>query len=258
MRKYASDFTVTLGPIQMVGSLYPLVKSDHARGSRFRRVVPNTDTPTLARQVYVAENEIDADQPRLYNQSDLGYAIETVDGLAFVDRDEVTEARTSTLPLNLCDVSVHRSTALNWDPQPTGTIYAFVPNVANEHYAALRDALCDPDYIYLSVANVRNAEGLFRLTVMDHMVVMQKLHWPEDLNDVDSPDVESSPELSEAVASIVRAMASMPSDDMYVSGVRQRVEAVQAGEVHVPDQTERHSPRSSLLEALQEFLPEDN
>lgn len=252
MRKFVSALTITLGPIQMIGSLYPLVKTEKATGPKFRKVIPDTETPVLARQVYVAENEIDADNPRLYTQDALGLALETADGLAFVDRDDVADARRSELPLNLVNVTVHRADALTWNPQPTGTLYAFVPNTASEHYAALVDALSDGDYTFLSVANVRNVEGLFRLIVLDRVIVMQKVHWPEDLNDVDVPDIESSPELSEAVSSMIRAMASAPSDEMFVSGVRRRVAEIETGEVHVTQAPEVET-RASLLDLVAQF-----
>lgn len=256
-RAYVSTFAINLGPIQLLGKLLPLVKSEKARGaSKFRQVIPDTEVPTLAKQRYIAEGTEDNESPTIYTQRDLVYALETDDGLSFVDPDEVTEARSSDLPLNVCSVTIHPTVEVQEHLYPASSSYVFEPLMANDHYAALLGAIDNPDFTFLAATNLRNNEGLYRLHVHNSTLVVQKMYWPEDLNEIEVAESESTDELTGAVAGMVEAMVTEFDPETYTSTTREKIAAVEGGETFSPEATVAEAEGSDLLDLLAGYAEE--
>jgi non-homologous end joining protein Ku len=256
-RAYVTNFTISLGPIQLVGRLLPLIQSERARGAnKFRQVVPDTDVPVLAKQRYIADGADEADAPTLYTARDLVYALETDDGLAFVSAEDVAEARKSDLPLNVCNVTIHPAETVNDCLFPADNSYVFEPALANEHYAALVSAVADPRFVFLAAMNLRNHEGLFRIVVHNDALVVQKMYWPEDLNEIDLPDVETTPQLVNAVSAMVSALMVDFDPESYTSGVREKVAAINSGEVFSPEAAIAEAEGANLMDLLAGYAEE--
>lgn len=223
-RAYVGQFTLSLGLIQVTGKLLPVVIPNRTRVNQFRRVLPDRDTPVLVKQVYIAADETTDEHERVYEPAELLSAKELDDGtLKFVDGDEVDEARTSDMPLNLAEVKVFRASDVDgriWT-DPKGGAFVFTPQSSNDHYAALVEAIGSGEHVFLGVANIRNSESFFRLRAWAGNLVVEKILWPDEVNEFDEVEVTSSSRLAGAITEMVRGMEDEFDPEQFTSSTKQ-------------------------------------
>lgn len=228
-RAYVSAFTLSLGLLNVTGKLFPVVISNRTRVNAFKRVCPDREVPTTVAQRYVATDEADSPNPTLYAPSDLRLAKELDDGtLTFVDEDEVEAARTSDLPLNVAEVSVHPARDVDgriWS-DPNGGAYVFQPATTNEHYAALVEAVGTDEHVFLGVANIRNSESFFRLRAWNGHLVVEKILWPEEVNEYEPVEVTTNSKLAAAITEMVRGLEEDFDPENYTSSTREKLTAL--------------------------------
>lgn len=231
-RAYVSSFTLSLGLLNVTGKLFPVVISNRTRVNAFKRVLPNTETPRPVKQVYIdAEEDTERFSGDLYTPGELVMAKELDDGtLAFVDEAEIEAARTSDLPLNVAEVSVHPARDVDgriWS-DPSGGAYVFQPATTNDHYAALVEAVGSDEHVFLGVANIRNSESFFRLRAWNGHLVVEKILWPAEVNEYEPVEVTTNSKLGAAITEMVRGLEEDFNPEDYTSTTREKLTALTA------------------------------
>lgn len=228
-RAYVGAFTINLGLIQVTGKLLPVVIPNRTRVNQFRRVLPDRDEPTLVQQVYIGADETTEEHEKVYTTAELLSAKELDDGtLKFVDKDEVDEARTSDLPLNLAEVKVFRASDVDgriWT-DPNGGAFVFMPQASNDHYAALVEAIDSGEHVFLGVANIRNSESFFRLRTWAGNLVVEKILWPDEVNEFEEIEVTSSSRLAGAITEMVRGLEDEFDPEQFQSSTKTALAAL--------------------------------
>lgn len=230
-RAYVGAFTLSLGLLNVTGKLFPVVISNRTRVNAFKRVCPDREVPVPVAQRYIATDEADTDNPTIYAPAELRMAKELDDGtLAFVDEAEIEAARTSDLPLNVAEVSVHPARDVDgriWS-DPNGGAYVFQPTTTNEHYAALVEAVGSDEHVFLGVANIRNTESFFRLRAWNGHLVVEKILWPEEVNEYEPVEVTTNSKLAAAITEMVRGLEEDFDPESYTSTTREKLTALTA------------------------------
>lgn len=225
-RAYVGAFTISLGLIQVTGKLLPVIIPNRTRQNSFRRVLPDRKEPTLVSQVYIAADETVENFSALYQQGDLLQAKEMEDGtLRFVDPEDVKEARTSGLPLNLAEIKVFRASDVEgriWS-DPDGGAYVFAPQATNDHYSALVAAIDSGEHVFLGVANIRNSESFFRLRTWAGHLVVEKILWPDEVNEFEPVEVTSSSRLAGAITEMVRGLEEDFDPEAFQSSTKAKL-----------------------------------
>lgn len=226
-RAYVGAFTISLGLIQVTGKLLPVVIPNRRRANSFKRVLPDRKTPTPVSQVYIAHDETPEEFSALYLPGELLLAKELEDGsLEFVEEEKVEEARTSDLPLNLAEVQVFRASDVDgriWT-DPAGGAYVFAPQASNDHYSALVEAIGSGEHVFLGQANIRNTESFFRLRTWAGHLVVEKILWPEEVNEFEPVGVTSSSKLTNAITEMVRGLEDEFDPDQFTSSTKAKLE----------------------------------
>lgn len=257
-RAYVSEFTLRVGPINALGKLVKLTKTKANENNQFVSLCPDCDLTNEYRRVsqqYICAHDEDhgpfVQRELTVKGRDIGDGV-----FARVSADEVAAARTSELPLNLFDATVHPKADVEAATYSDDNAYVFVPRVADEYFAVLVKMIEDDDNAFVAMANVRNSEGFFGLRVWNGQIVLQKLLWPEDLNEFDVNDTEASDDLFEA-AKLMLGRISAPFDaDTYRSGVRDRLSAINdamTGDSPEARVERASAPATNLLAALESF-----
>lgn len=258
-RSYVSEFQVRVGPINALGKLVKLTKSastSNADVEKFVSVTP-TDPPQPVKQRYV----VDPDNPtELWTSGELHKARELEDGtLVRVSDDDVKEARKSKLPLNVFQATVHPIEDVEQGTYPGDNAYAFVPRQEDEYFAALVALVRDSGKAFIAQTNVRNFESLYRLVVWNDMIVLQKLLYPEDLNEFAPTTVEAPEAITQAAEGMLERIVQEFDPADYRSASRERlaalVEAIENGDAPPAADTDTSSTASAddLLAAIESF-----
>lgn len=250
-RAYVSDFQIALGPINVLGKLVKVTKTDDT--SKFISVCPDCTEPNKPAQKYIC------DQDHSYTIGDLRKAKDIDGTLHFVDKDEIDAAKASELPLNVLRPTVHPIDDVwntVWD---SDNAYVFLPRVADEYHALLVRLIKDSGRAFVGMCNLRNHEGFFRLDVWQGHIVVQKVYWPEECNAFDPVPADCDDETYNAAVSFIIDRTEKPFvPEEYQSQVKARLVALtstltgDAGDA-VPTTTVASAPKQSLLDALKAF-----
>jgi non-homologous end joining protein Ku len=164
-------------------------------------------------------------------------------------------ARESELPANVLNITPHNREKV-WNSTWTAdNAYVFVPLVANEYYALMVELIRSGDLSYVGMCNLRNSEGLFRLDVWRDMIVVQKLVWPEDCNEIDPVDGDCDQETVDQFRAVLSKKQIEFDADKYRSGVKEQViamtEAITGGAIAPKvSKSSKPKPGASLADAL--------
>lgn len=223
-RKYVSEFKLQVGPISMTGSLTNVVATSNEKAGTFFSVCPACDPPTRVKQQYVCENNHGP-----FVAGDLTVKGKEVDGvIVTVEKDELTAARTSELTLNTFRPTIHPRDQVEASTFVGDKSYVFTPNSVDEYFGLVTQMIADPENAFVGLCNVRNNEGFYRLQLWNGNIVLQKLLWPEDLNEFSSVEVNVSEDLQEAAGAMVERIKTDFDPSEYRSSIRERIRAINA------------------------------
>lgn len=244
----AGGFTISLGPLNLIGRLIPVLATGSQDYADFCVVCPECPEPVRPRQGYTCEN---GHGP--YPLADLDRARDTDDGLVRVTKEEYEAARHSDLPLNHCRVSVHPAEQVDTLTRPSGQGYVFIPDVdSREHDLVL--ALSMADQALVAAVNVRHFEGLYRLQSWNGNLVLQRLLWPKELNEFAPREIDVDAAHLDAGLTMLDRLSDDFEPEDYVATTRQKLEALNAAlegtEIESTPRTER---RDDLLDVLSSF-----
>lgn len=225
MKSYVSNFVIHLGPVTTTGKLVAV---------RVSKTKSSNSKPQL-RYVSPAGNPVeqryrDVTTGDYYEVGDLSKAAVIEDKVTVVDADALAEANQSLLPKDVMNITVHKLEEVEEAIFPADSnAYVFYPNEddpTNKGWAdfittALREA--GDRFAFLANLNLRNNEGLFRLSLWRGNLIVQKQLYPNDLND---HKVRSERQPDHIVAKAIAAVNSLaePFDpDTYSSDVANRI-----------------------------------
>lgn len=258
LRAYVSEFIITLGPIMTTGKLYNVKAAGTDSFNKFKNLCPDCKTPTAVKQRLVCEDTLGLpqDQWHAHEGSEMLKGKELEDGtLIQVSPDELAAARASELPDNVLTITPHNREKV-WNATWTAdNAYVFVPKVVNEYYALMVELIRSGDLAYVGMCNLRNSEGLFRLDVWREMIVVQKLVWPEDCNEIDPVGGDCDQETVDQFRAVLTKKQIDFDTDKYRSSVKEQVvamtEAIAGGAIAPkPAKSEKPKPGANLASAL--------
>lgn len=227
MKAYVSNFIVHLGPITMNGRLLGVKKPGaKSKQSPFVMATPAGE-PVVQRYI------VDGKPDTLYEPSDLTRAVKKDDGtLAVVEHSGVVaDAKKSDLPKDVLNITVHPADSVDGAIYTDANSYVFEPDASdpvNLQWHALMLRLLDSDnYAFLGVCNLRNNEGLFKLTLWRNRIVVQQMVFPENVNDHGALESDLTPDVSKdalkKATSMVTKLAVPFDAGSYVDATREKL-----------------------------------
>jgi non-homologous end joining protein Ku len=235
VKAYVSNFTLRLGPInsngRLVGVRLPSSSSTKKNGS-FKLCNPNG---RIVKQIY-----IDPADDSLWEYADLVKGVANEDGetAVIVNQEDIDEAKNSYLPQNLLELTVHNSDEVDYYLFPSdNNAYVFEPNPKDPSnlvwHSALLQLLNDrTDKVLIGVANVKNYEGLYKVVLWRERIVLQKMLYPESLNNHQPLQSEYTPEIDDVAMGKLNSMLDTLTQDFspnsYQDSVAERVAKLKA------------------------------
>jgi len=192
MRTRVSEFTISLGPLQWVGSLIG-VCSD-SKKPRFTFISPNGNA--VIQQYYCEEEK------KHYLPNELHKQIVQGEEETNLSQEEIKIIKASDRPNNVLALSVHPAADIDRILYPADAkAYVFSPNVKvpelRRIFNAMVKILEEGNVALLGVCNLAGNEGLFRLTVWRGNLVLQKQTYPEDIKEHDVVEIVAVDEADE-------------------------------------------------------------
>lgn len=226
MKSYVSNFTIHLGPVTTTGKLVAvrLSKPKSSNSKPQLRYVSPDGNP-------VEQRYRDVTTGAFYEVGDLSKgAVNESGGMTVVDEEALAEANKSLLPKDVMKLTVHKVEEVEESIFPADSnAYVFIPNEenpTNKGWAdfittALREA--GDRFAFLANMNLRNSEGLYRLSLWRGNLIVQKQLYPSDLND-HAVRTERQPDhvVAKAIAA-VNSLAEPFDPDTYKSDVAARI-----------------------------------
>jgi hypothetical protein len=215
------------GPATVTGRLLPIRLPD--RAPKLHYCTPEGQP---VKQCYI---DVDG---KTYFTDQLGRATMDDDGnLVPVNAEAVEAAKTSNLPMNILNLTAHNADEIERHMFPSNNnAYIFEPVIKNSSNKVIDDPVNtqwhdflnvlvrDSDASFIGMCNLRNHEGLFRLSHYQGYIVIQKMLYPEDLNQYEAIRPELDPVVRDKALSVVRSMVQPFNPDEYKNMVARRVE----------------------------------
>lgn len=230
LKAYVSKFTIHMGPVSMVGRLISSKKPGQKSKkdpTQFVMVTPDNE-PVVQR--YIVEGK----PKKLFVPDDLSRARKLEDGtLVPVEKEVIKEAKTSELPKDVLNLTVHDAAEVDAALIPEGaTMYVFEPDFSDpvnvQWHSLLLSVLTEnTEFALVGVCNLRNSEGLFRLGVWRERLVVQKMVYPDQIEDHKPLDdahltTVDGPAMKKAVKMFTKLAAPFDADE-YVDSTRERL-----------------------------------
>lgn len=267
MTTYVSNLTLRLGPIVSNGKLVSVQKPKSKQSKPvFHFVTPTGDA---VRRAYVDETGTQWNEEDLLKEQVLTHAEkETGVEAAVLTQDQINEQKGSILPKDIVNLTVHDKAEVEKYLFPGQTnAYVFIPDSkdpANEQwYAMLLRLIDESGKAFVATANIKNFEGIFRLSTWRGNLIVQKQVFPEDLNPHADPELRyPCDEKALAKGKVVVDKLTKPFDfETYRNtegeALRNLVENVKAGTVEtgvaVKSAASAELDLDSILDAFGDF-----
>jgi non-homologous end joining protein Ku len=184
LNKYVSKLDIHLGQVTVSGALYPIRKSK-GKGSGY--VKPQLVSPAgnPVKQYYKDEATGEFWLPGECNKG----VVKDDDSVVVLDTELLQEAKASELPKNVMVLSVHDQAEVEGQLFPSdNNAYILYPDSDNPINAKWGEFITaavsgsEGELAFLGMINLKNHEGLFRLTTWRGHLVVQKQLYPDELN----------------------------------------------------------------------------
>ncbi|MDQ3957005.1 MAG: Ku protein [Actinomycetota bacterium] len=146
------------------------------------------------------------------------------------------------------------------DPMYFDKTYYVVPEeAAVKAYRLVADALEDERLVGVAKVAMREREHLCALRISDSMMLMETMHWPEELRDVKFPELRKRPKVQDRERKMARQLIRQlagdfdPSEfkDEYHRALKRLIDKKVKGEdIVVPERPEEPGDVLDLMEAL--------
>lgn len=259
-RAYVGSFTIHFGPATTSGRLLPVRSPEKAPKLHYC-----TPTGEPVKQCYIDNDG------KTYFHDELGRATMDDDGnLIPVDKDAVDQAKTSDLPLNVLNLTAHNLDEVQKYLFPSNNnAYIFEPVIKNgkniiddpvnvQWHDFLNVIVRDSDAVFIGKCNLRNHEGLFKLSHYQGYLTVQKMLYPEDLNQYEPMHPELDAVVRDKALSVVRNLVQPFDPDTYTNIIAERLTQVTDQDFDLSNMdlpTREQSPATiDLSDALDSFL----
>jgi len=269
MRAYVSRFTIRLilptGAMTTVGRLLSIqaTKKSAGRGEGSYKLCSPEGNPV--KTAYIDSETgviVPREECKHYIQGNLkAEEPEVKKILSDEEWAQIKEAKVSTLPKNVLEVTIHPASAKDqlWATSRNNS-FLFVPddedpenvNMANVFKAMLES----DDYLLVSVANIRNNEGFYRLAIWRGQITLEPVVYTDDLNPHETVSTEMEGDLPKVALGVAKALAVDFDAGVYVNERKARLMAIEAGEAgdSVADRIAEAKRATSVQSMLTDFL----
>lgn len=211
---YASQVTLSFGPSTVTGNLTPV---QNPSTPKFELITADYEKPS---QVYQTEDGT------IYKRGDLLKGIKDADGnYTLYNPEDIESAKESTLSPNLLSLNAHLTEEVDNNLFPSDhKAYIFVPvikkdrkvipnKVNDKWYDFLTTTIREnPDISLVGVGKIgRGNEALYRLGLYQGYILVQRMFYPEDLNQYEIIRPQVSPS-EEKKASVIAHKLIQPFD----------------------------------------------
>lgn len=184
VKAHVGEFTVRLGLITVRGRLMPLRKSSDDR--RYKMVSPDG--------LPVEQRYLDS-KGNLWQRDELGRAKIEDDNIQVVDTAALEEARAAELPDNIMSLTVHPIADVETTMFPDkSNAYVFEPVIKKgrkivddpdntELHSLLYKVIEQSGDAFVAHMSVNGTEGLYRMSLFDGKIIVQKQLYPASLNE---------------------------------------------------------------------------
>lgn len=252
MKAYVNDFVLRLGPIATNGRLVSVTLPKSSK-DKFKYATPDGKP--------VQQRYID-DEGNIYEIADLVKSVDNDGALVVVDQAGIEAAKESLLPPNVLNVTVHDSAVVDQQLFPSDhNAYVLEPDEsdpANKKWhdfivGVLSDKKCNKTLV--GMCNLRNSEGLFRVTVWRGHLVIQRQKFPAEINDhevVTEHDVTKA-EVTKGLAMLDKLVQPFEAE-AYRDTIRERqralVEAAKKGDTKAVEAVTSQVTKSKKAETV--------
>ena len=230
LNKWISDLTLRLGPIQTTGALTGVREGKiKSKKPTFKFITPEG---AAVKQRYID------DDGNTFTVDQLGKATVVVDDegnetLVPVDKEAIAKAKESSLPKNIVNLTVHPAAQVDRALYPSeANGYVFTPHDDDPANVAWYDLLLrlvqDSGNAFVSKANVRGNDGLYRISAWNGRIVLQRVLYPTEVNQYsDAPVAPIDSTTVEKFESWVTTQTTPFDPDLYEDNVAARLAAMQ-------------------------------
>lgn len=228
IRSYVSNFHIYLGDMVTVGRLVPVEAPEpKSKAGSYHYCTPEGSKVT---QVYQDANG------KLHEREELAFYKETEEGeMQIINKEAVDEAKKSQLEKDSMHLTIHELSEMHDQVWPNGTkkSYLFEPDDSKESNVLIEQALLRAlslnKYGFLAMVNLRNFEGLYRLTEWRGHLVIQPQVYTDALNPHEPHDSFRLPkEVSEKIETLCELRSTPFDAEQYVNDTLRRVQAAEA------------------------------
>lgn len=250
LKAYVSSFVMRLGPIATSGKLVPVRAT--APKSSFTMVTPQGGS---VKQKYIDE------EGKLWNQYELARAIEVDGEQKVLTASDATTVKKSELPSNVANFVVHDAQEVHDKTFPSDkNAYVFIPDdsdPANASFASLfYHIIRDEGKTLLTKANIRNSEGMYRLDLWRDNLIIQRMLYPGEINDHETPESVPENPLADKTAALAEKLTIPfnPSDYEDTAESQLASKLASYGSEISSEDTSNEQAVKSVSDALDSFL----
>ena len=146
------------------------------------------------------------------------------------------------------------------DPMYFDKTYYVIPDEQSvKAYRLMSEALADEDLVGIAKVAMREREHLCALRISDDVMVMETMHWPEEVRDAKFDELRKRPKVQDKERKMARQLIKQLSDDFdpsrfkdeYHKAMKRLIERKIEGEdIVVPETPEEPESVIDLMEAL--------
>jgi non-homologous end joining protein Ku len=224
-KAYVGSFTIHFGPATTTGRLLPVRTPD--KSPKLHYCTPDGEP---VKQCYIDSND------KTYFHDELGRATMDEDGnLTQIDKDAINQAKESDLPLNILNVTAHSHDDIEKFLFPSNNnAYIFDPVIKNgkniiddpvnlQWHNFLNVLVRDSGAVFVGKCNLRNHEGLFQLSHYQGYITIQKMLYPEDLNQYEPMHPELDAVVRDKALAVVRNLIQPFDPAEYNNTIAQKL-----------------------------------
>ena len=152
------------------------------------------------------------------------------------------------------------------DPMYFDKSYYVVPDDSGvKAYRLIGDALADEGLVGIAKVAIREREHLSTIRVVDDMLLLETMHWPEELRDANFAELKKRPRVQDRERKMARQLIRQLTDDFdpsqfkveYHKSVKKLIrKKIKGEEIVVPEQREEPEKVVDLMEALKASVEE--
>ncbi len=231
-KSVVGQFVVHMGPATVTGSLHS-IKAPEPKST----IVTCGPNGEIVKQGY-------SDGENFWTQKECGKGEKQEDGsMKLLSAEAVALAKASPLPKNILNVEIHRAEEVDKflfrSPDSSYVMFPVIKNgrkviedPANDKwYEFIRTAVAEsPEHTFVGRANIRNKESTVRLGIHEGHLMIERMLYPEQLNEFPEPSGGLTATEKAKAKAIVQALATPFDLGAHKDSVPERLAvAVEAG-----------------------------